>query len=159
MRWTIRMSGAVLIALFLSALLAPLISSAPYDQVDLNQRLLSPCRAHWLGTDELGRDILSRLLFGGRVSLLVSLVVVSISVVVGVSLGALCGLFGGWTDEMIMRLGDILLAFPGILLAIGLMAILGPSLQNVVFALVAMGWVSQARLARGLTLRVRELDF
>src|SRR5262249_46192908 len=113
----------------------------------------------WLGTDELGRDIWSRMLYGGRVSLLVSLVVVGLSSVIGAGLGSISGYAGGWTDEGIMRVGDLLLAFPGILLAIGLMAVLGPGLGNVVLALAIIGWVSFARLSRSLTLKIRELEF
>jgi len=99
------------------------------------------------------------MIYGGRVSFLVSFIVVTLSLVLGVLLGGLSGYSGGWMDELIMRLADILLAFPGILLAIGLIAVLGPSLQNVVIALAMVGWVSYARLSRGLTLKLKQLDF
>jgi peptide/nickel transport system permease protein len=99
------------------------------------------------------------MLYGGRVSFLVSFVVVSISLTAGTLLGAVSGFSGGWVDEVIMRIADVLLAFPGILLAIGLIAVLGPSLRNVIIALAMIGWVSYARLSRGLTLKLKQLDF
>jgi peptide/nickel transport system permease protein len=142
-----------------ASLLAPLLAPYSYDQINLPGRLQLPSNQHWLGTDELGRDILSRLLYGGRVSFFVSFVVVVLSMITGVAIGLISGFYGGWLDEVLMRLADIFLAFPGILLAIALMAVLGPSLQNVVIALVTIGWISYARLARSLTLKLRELDF
>jgi ABC-type dipeptide/oligopeptide/nickel transport system permease subunit len=156
---TIVVCSSVILILFFSSVLAPYLGLIPYDEIHLSERLLPPSPSHWLGTDELGRDVLSRLLFGGRVSFLVSLIVVSISLVIGVALGSISGWAGGWIDEVIMRFADVLLAFPGILLAIGIMAVLGPSLTNVVIALVFLGWVIYARLARALTLKLRELDF
>ena len=148
-----------LFAILFLSILAPVLSPFAYDTIDLPSRLQVPSSKHWLGTDELGRDILTRLLYGGRISFFVSFVVVLFSMVFGVTVGLIAGFRGGLLDEVVMRLADVLLAFPGILLAIALMAILGPSLQNVVIALVTIGWVSYARLARGLTLKLRELDF
>lgn len=149
----------LLAAQILLSVLAPLIASESTNRIDLAHRLESPSRQHWLGTDELGRDIFSRLLYGGRISFLVSLSVVSLCLLVGVGLGTVSGMHGGWLDEIVMRTGDVLLSFPGVLLAIGLMAVLGPSLRNVVLALVLIGWVSYARLARGLVLKLREVEF
>jgi peptide/nickel transport system permease protein len=157
--WSLWISAGSLAGLMLAVLLAPVLAPVPYNEIRLSDRLSPPSRAHWMGTDELGRDILSRILYGGRISFGVSIVVVSLSFVIGITIGSLCGFLGGWFDELMMRIGDLLLAFPGILLAIGLMAVLGPSVHNLVFALVLLGWVSTARLARGLTLRLRELDF
>jgi peptide/nickel transport system permease protein len=142
-----------------TSLLAPFLAAYSYDQINLPARLQLPSNQHLLGTDELGRDILSRLLYGGRVSFFVSFVVVILSMSTGVTIGLISGFYGGWLDEVLMRLADIFLAFPGILLAIALMAVLGPSLQNVVIALVTIGWISYARIARSLTLKLRELDF
>ncbi|HEY4490436.1 MAG TPA: ABC transporter permease, partial [Acidobacteriota bacterium] len=159
MSWTFRMSAAIAALLMFAVLIAPVLAPAPYNQINLADRLLPPSSLHWMGTDELGRDIFARILYGGRVSFVVSIVVVGLCFFIGVSIGSFCGFLGGWVDEIMMRIGDLLLAFPGILLAIGLMAVLGPSLQNVILALVIIGWVSTARLARGLTLRLRELDF
>jgi peptide/nickel transport system permease protein len=149
----------VIFLLMVSALLAPWLATASYSEIALPDRLQPPSKAHFLGTDELGRDIFSRMLYGGRVSFLTSVIVVTVSLLIGSWLGAFSGLAGGWTDDIVMRIADILLAFPGILLAIGLMAVLGPSLKNVILALVMIGWVSYARLARGLTLKLKELDF
>ena len=145
--------------MIVASVLAPYLTSQSFDAIDLPNRLQPASRQHLLGTDELGRDLLTRLLYGGRVSFLVSAVVVAFSFVTGALLGMLAGFHGGWLDELVMRLVDVLLAFPGILLAIALMAVLGPSLNNVILALVLIGWVSYARLARGLTLKIRELDF
>lgn len=143
----------------LLSLLAPLVAFEPINRMDLTHRLEPPSLKNWFGTDELGRDIFSRLLYGGRISFLVSLSVVTLCLLIGVMLGTISGLRGGWADELIMRGGDLLLSFPGVLLAIGLMAVLGPSLRNVILALVIIGWVSYARLARGLVLKLRELEF
>ncbi len=157
---TMLRAGAVIVVLtVLVAGIGPLIS--PYDPAEqtLPARLEMPSRAHPFGTDELGRDILSRVLSGARISLLVGLAVVAISGVVGTLLGALAGYRGGVFDELLSRAVDILLAFPGILLAIALVAVLGPSLVNVVLALSIVGWVGYARLVRGQVLLVRELEF
>ena len=142
-----------------AALLAPVLAPAsPAEQV-LRDGLQGPTRAHPFGQDRLGRDVLSRVLFGGRVSLAVAGVAVGISLAVGVLIGAAAGACGGWVDETAMRAVDILQAFPGILLAIALAAILGPSLTNVILALSIIGWVGYARLARGQVLVVREAEF
>ena len=118
-----------------------------------------PALSHPFGLDELGRDILARLLAGARISLLVGLAVVSVSSSSACSLGSIAGYFGGRVDDVISRVVDVLMAFPGILLAIALVAVLGPSLTNVVLALSVIGWVGYARLVRGQALRARELDF
>jgi len=114
---------------------------------------------HPFGLDELGRDILARVLAGARISFLVGLSVVTISAVVGTILGALAGYLGGVFDDVVSRIVDTLLAFPGLLLAIALVAVLGPSLANVLIALTVIGWVGYARLVRGQTLRARELEY
>jgi peptide/nickel transport system permease protein len=153
-------SGALLtIVLLVVALAAPLL--APFDPnvQDTSRRLETPSKQHLLGLDDLGRDVLSRIIFGARVSLRVGFSVVLIASIIGVSLGAISGYFGGWTDTIIMRLTDILLAFPGILLAIAMVAVLGPSLNNVVLALATIGWVGYARLVRGQVLKVREMEY
>ncbi|MDO8794830.1 MAG: ABC transporter permease [Vicinamibacterales bacterium] len=153
-------AGLVLVGLvLLGGLLGPVL--LPLDPVtqELPLRLASPSWAHPFGLDELGRDILARLLAGARISLLVGLVVVSVSVVVGVTLGSIAGYFGGLVDDAISRVIDVLLAFPGLLLAIAMVAVLGPSLTNVVLALSVIGWVGYARLVRSHVLRAREWDF
>jgi peptide/nickel transport system permease protein len=158
----VRMSsvGAVIVGVaVLAAVIGPVV--APFDTAsqDLPLRLTGPSLRHWFGLDELGRDILSRVLAGARISLLVGLVVVSISSAVGILVGAIAGYFGGRVDEALSRIIDVLLAFPGLLLAIAMVAVLGPSLSNVVIALSLIGWVGYARLVRGQVLRARELEF
>jgi peptide/nickel transport system permease protein len=154
-----RAGGLIVAVAVLMALAGPLL--VPFDSSTqyLALRLEGPTLAHWFGLDELGRDILARVLAGARVSLMVGIVVVGISASVGIALGSLAGYFGGRLDEVISRLIDILLAFPGLLLAIALVAVLGPSLTNVVLALSVIGWVGYARLVRGQSLRVRELEY
>ena len=149
----------VTVALIAAAIAAPLL--APYDPnaQDTSRRLEAPSHGHPLGLDELGRDVLSRILWGARVSLRVGFSVVILASLAGVVLGAVSGYFGGIIDTIIMRITDILLAFPGILLAIALVAVLGPSLNNVIFALAIIGWVGYARLTRGQVLKVREMEY
>ena len=151
--------GFLIIFLILTALFAPFI--APYDAKEQNlyEGLNPPDYQHPFGKDRLGRDILSRIVYGSRISLLVGIVVVSVSASIGIIIGSISGYIGGRVDEIIMRLCDIVLAFPGILLAIAIMSILGPSLSNVIIALCAMGWVSYARLIRGQILSLREREF
>ena len=152
--------GTFIVAIaVLAAVVGPLV--APFDPADqeLALRLAGPTGTHWFGLDELGRDIFARVLAGARISLLVGLVVVGASSTIGIALGSIAGYFGGRIDEAISRVIDILLAFPGLLLAIALVAVLGPSLTNVILALSVIGWVGYARLVRGQVLRARELDF
>jgi peptide/nickel transport system permease protein len=155
----IKVGLVIVIIAIAAACLGPVLS--PYDPASqqLAHRLEGPSVAHPFGLDELGRDILSRLLSGARISLLVGLAVVSVSSIVGMLLGSIAGYFGGIVDDIISRVIDVLMAFPGILLAIGLVAVLGPSLTNVVLALSVIGWVGYARLVRGQALRTRELEF
>jgi peptide/nickel transport system permease protein len=155
----VKVGGAIVALAIALALFGPALS--PYDAStqELARRLEGPSLQHPFGLDELGRDILARILSGARISLLVGLVVVGISSSVGILLGAIAGYFGGRIDEAISRVIDILLAFPGLLLAIALVAVLGPSLVNVVLALSLIGWVGYARLVRGQVLRAREFEF
>jgi peptide/nickel transport system permease protein len=155
----IRVGLAVVLVAVLAASVGPILT--PYDPLsqELSRRLEGPSLAHPFGLDELGRDILSRILSGARISLLVGLAVVSVSSVLGMLLGSLAGYVGGIVDDLISRVVDVLMAFPGILLAIALVAVLGPSLTNVVLALSIIGWVGYARLVRGQALRAREFDF
>jgi peptide/nickel transport system permease protein len=159
----IRVGAAIVLLTVISAIIAPW--AVPYDPSgqQLALRLERPSLQHPFGLDELGRDIFSRVLAGARISLFVGLTVVGISSIVGVLLGSIAGYFGGWLDDVISRTIDVLLAFPGILLAIALVAVLGPSLSNVVMALSVIGWVGcwvgYARLVRGQVLKARELEF
>lgn len=147
------------VALIVVALAAPLFAPFDPNAQDTGRRLEAPSKQHLLGLDDLGRDVLSRIIYGARVSLRVGFSVVLIASVIGVTLGSMAGYFGGWTDTIIMRVTDILLAFPGILLAIAMVAVLGPSLNNVVLALATIGWVGYARLVRGQVLKVREMEY
>jgi peptide/nickel transport system permease protein len=156
----IRQLGFVIvIVVVVAAVVGPLVVAADPATQELALRLQGPTRAHPLGLDELGRDILARLLAGARLSLLVGLSVVSVSATIGLTVGSIAGYFGGRLDDLLGRAMDILLAFPGILLAIALVAVLGPSARNVILALCAIGWVSYARLVRGQVLKVRELEY
>jgi ABC-type dipeptide/oligopeptide/nickel transport system permease subunit len=147
------------VVLVLVAIAAPLLAPFDPNAQDTIRRLEAPSHSHLLGLDDLGRDVLSRIIWGSRVSLRVGFSVVILASLIGVALGAMAGYFGGWMDTVIMRITDILLAFPGILLAIALVAVLGPSLNNVVLALVVIGWVGYARLVRGQVLKVREMEY
>ena len=149
----------ILLLLIVSALFAPLIAPHHPLRQNLSEDLIAFSVDHPLGTDKLGRDILSRILHGGRISLLVGVTTVSLSLAIGLIVGSLSGYLGGWVDQLLMRLVDILLAFPGILLAIAFTAVLGPGLDHVVIALCLIGWTSYARLVRGEILALRERDF
>jgi peptide/nickel transport system permease protein len=155
----VRAGLVIVLITVLAAVAGPYLT--PYDSTaqELARRLEAPSLAHPLGLDELGRDILARLLEGARISLMVGLAVVSVSSTVGMLFGSIAGYFGGRVDDLISRVIDVLMAFPGILLAIALVAVLGPSLTNVVLALSVIGWVGYARLVRGQALRARELEF
>jgi len=154
-----RVGALIVFVAALAALAGPLLVGVDPAAQDLAQRLDGPSWAHWFGLDELGRDIFSRVLAGARISLIVGVVVVSVSSAAGTLVGSVAGYFGGHVDEAISRIIDILLAFPGLLLAIAVVAVLGPSLTNVVFALSLIGWVGYARLVRGQVLRAREFEF
>jgi peptide/nickel transport system permease protein len=150
---------AILLLLAATALFAPVL--APHDPLgqNLDRDLIAGSRDHPLGTDKLGRDILSRIIYGGRVSLLVGIATVTLSLAIGTVIGSCAGYFGGWVDQLFMRLVDILMAFPGILLAIAFTAVLGPGLDHVVIALCVIGWTGYARLVRGEILSLREQEF
>lgn len=153
-------AGAFIVGLaVIAALIGPVLS--PFDPAsqELALRLAAPSMAHPFGLDELGRDILARVLAGARISFLVGVTVVTVSATIGTLLGAIAGYFGGRVDDVISRVIDVLLAFPGLLLAIALVAVLGPSLANVLFALTIIGWVGYARLVRGQVLRAREFEY
>src|SRR6185295_3242964 len=158
-RWSLLVGGAMVAVVLLAALVGPWLVPYPAMQQLLELRLQPPGGGHPLGLDELGRDVLSRLLFGARVSLAVGIAVVVLAGALGTLIGALSGYAGGAVDATLMRLSDVVLAFPGILLAIALVAVLGPALSHVVLALAIIGWVGYARLVRGQVLKVREEEF
>src|SRR5262249_55232661 len=138
----------------------PLVAPGSPTRADLDARLLGPSAAHLLGTDENGVDLLSQMLFGAHVALQISCVVVLVCAFTGVALGTLAGYFGGWVDEAIMRTVDVLLAFPGLLLNLAIVAVVKrPSTALVIFALCLNGWVAYARVARAQVLSLRERDY
>ncbi|HHY11258.1 MAG TPA: ABC transporter permease [Firmicutes bacterium] len=150
----------VIIFLYLVALFAPVLAPYPYDKMNLTNLYASPgSPGHILGTDEFGRDVLSRLIYGARISLTVGLVVVGMASAIGVTLGALAGYYGGWVDSLIMRIVDFLYAFPFFILAITIVAILGPSLYNAMFALALVSWIGYARMVRGQFLALKQREF
>jgi peptide/nickel transport system permease protein len=160
------LAGLVVIAAVAgAALLAPVLT--PFDPVaqDIGQRLKPPGwvspegRAHWLGTDHLGRDILGRILAGSRIALVVGLAAVAIAGTLGLVIGVVSGYFGGRVDDVFMRLADIQLAFPFILLALAVIGVLGPSLRNIIVVVGVSGWVVYARIVRGEVLSLREREF
>jgi peptide/nickel transport system permease protein len=154
------MSGLVLVAgMFVVALASPWL--APYDpnMIDLKEVLMPPTPAHLLGTDTLGRDVLSRIIFGARVSLLVGFVAVGIATIIGVLVGALAGYYGGWLDQVLMRLVDLMLCFPTLFLILAVIAVLGPSIWNIMVVIGLTGWMGVARLVRAEFLSLKEREF
>ena len=151
---------ALTLLLFIVALAAPLLAPADPTMQDLPARLAPPSAAHWMGTDQLGRDILSRIIFGARVSMVVSVSVVFGAGIIGLLIGSLAGYFGGWFDRFVnIVLINAFLSFPGILLAIAFAAFLGPGLGKVILALVVTGWAGYARLARAQILQAKEMEY
>ena len=153
--------GLIIVAiLVIVAILAPWIATHDVGATNLSLRYLPPSSQYFFGTDSTGRDIFSRVVFGARISLKVGLVVVAVSAIVGTLLGALAGYYGGWIDRIISGyVFNVFLAFPGLLLAIAMVAFLGAGLNKLIFALCIIGWVGYARLIRGQVLKVREYDF
>jgi peptide/nickel transport system permease protein len=153
--------GLIIVAiLVIVAILAPWIATHDVGATNLSLRYLPPSAQYFFGTDSTGRDIFSRILFGARISLKVGIVVVAVSAIVGTLLGALAGYYGGWIDRIISGyVFNVFLAFPGLLLAIAMVAFLGAGLNKLIFALCIIGWVGYARLIRGQVLKVREYDF
>jgi peptide/nickel transport system permease protein len=153
--------GLVLLVLFVvCAVFAPWLAPQDPAQLDLTGRLMSPSSAHWFGTDELGRDILSRILYGARISLIVAVSVVGISLAIGLVAGGIAGFYGGWIDTVMnIYVTNAFMSLPGILLAIAFVAFMGPGLGNVILALAISGWVGYARLVRAQVMAVKEREF
>lgn len=160
-RQPLAFTGIVLLSIFtVCALFAPWL--APHDPatLDLHQRLSGPTATHWFGSDELGRDILSRTIYGARISLIVSVSVVGLSLTIGLIAGGVAGFYGGWLDTVLnVYIMNAFLALPGILLAIAFVAFIGPGLSNLIVALALSGWVAYARLVRGQVMVVKEREF
>ncbi len=149
----------ILLALVVIAILAPVIAPVGPNDQDLTRRLLPPSGTHWFGTDELGRDVFARVVYGSRITLYISFLVAIIAAPIGLAVGTTAGYFGGWTDTVLMRINDIFLSFPGLILALGFVAALGPGIENAVIAIALTAWPPIARLARAETLTVRSSDY
>ena len=149
----------IILGVFLLAILAPII--APYDPSDINVKaiLLAPSFEHWMGTDGLGRDVLTRMLYGGRISLLVGLVAVGISTAIGIVLGAIAGYYRGWVDTVIMRLVDVMLSIPSFFLILAVIAFLTPSIINVMIVIGLTSWMGVTRLVRAEFLSLQGREF
>ena len=154
-----RIGIGIVVVMSLAAILAPLLARQSPITIDLAHLLQRPSAQHWLGTDIQGRDIWSRLVYGARVSLTVGLISQGIALALGVTLGLIAGFYGKWVDEIVMRLADVTLAFPTLLLLIAMVAALQPS-EGVVFATIGIvGWAGMARIVRGQVLVVRQLEY
>ena len=152
----------ILILLVLLAILAPRIVPYPGDLLDethISEKFIAPCADHLMGTDELGRDVFSRIVYATRVSLLTAVIAVAVSLLIGIPLGAIAGSVGGWVDNVIMRITDVFLSFPPLLLAIALVALLGSSLTNAIVAIAISWWPWYTRLVRGQAVSMKERKF
>ncbi len=154
-----RLGIAIVTLMGLAAIFAPLLARQSPITIDLAQMLQRPSAAHWLGTDIQGRDVWSRLVFGARVSLTVGFISQGIALLIGVTLGLIAGYYGRWVDEVIMRLADVTLAFPTLLLLIAMVAALQPSMTVVFATIGVVGWAGMARIVRGQVLVVRQLEY
>lgn len=150
---------AIILTLFLVAVFAPWL--APYDPNagELSNRMIPPSFEHWLGTDHMGRDLLSRIIYGTRTTMVVALVITAISFFIGTLVGVTAGYVGGWVDSLLMRIVDLLFAFPSRILALVIVGIIGPGLLNLGLAMIVTWWVSFARVIRGVTLAVKENEY
>jgi peptide/nickel transport system permease protein len=149
----------VVVALFAVAIFAQALAPYPPDLIDTSNILAPPSRAHWLGTDVLGRDVLSRMIFGAGVSLSVGFVAVGISTIIGIVLGSISGYYGGIADRIIMRFVDIMLCFPSFFLILAVIAFVGPSIVNIMIVIGITSWMGVTRLVRAEFLTLRERDF
>jgi len=150
---------AVIVVILAAALLAPLLATHDIFEQDLAMRLLPPSAEHWLGTDELGRDVYSRLIYGARITLYIALLTTVIVAPIGLLAGTTAGYLGGWVDTVLMRIVDIFLAFPNLILALAFVAALGPGIENAIIAISLASWPPIARLARAETLTIRKSDY
>ncbi len=151
--------GVIVLALFIVAVLAPLIAPYKFDDIDRRHILEPPEISHPFGTDDLGRDVLSRMIFGSRISLAVGFVAVGISTAIGMIVGALAGYYGGWTDRIAMRFIDIMLSIPTFFLILAVIAFVGPSIWNIMIIIGLTSWMSVARLVRAEFLSLKEREF
>jgi peptide/nickel transport system permease protein len=149
----------VTLAIVLAAVFAPVVATHGVEQMDMRNRFSGPTFAHLLGTDNFGRDLWSRLVFGARVSLSIAVVSVAVAAVIGTTVGVVAGYFGGWIDLVLMRIADVFLGFPALVLALAIVAVLGPGIANVALSLVVISWTEYARVVRASTLTLREQTY
>jgi len=154
-----QLAGAIILVLILAAIFAPFIAPYAPDAVKAGKPLTPPNRAHIFGTDDLGRDMFSRIIYGSRITLRIGVIIVAVEVLIGVTVGLVAGYFGGWTDTILMRFTDVMLAFPGIILALAIVGTLGPGLNNAIFAVALAAWPVFARVVRSSVLSVRESEY
>jgi peptide/nickel transport system permease protein len=161
-RWqnpSLLLGAMISLAIVLCAIFAPAIATHGVEQMDMRNRFAGPSLQHWLGTDNFGRDLWSRLVFGARISLGIALLSVSAAATIGATVGLLTGYFGGWTDHILMRVTDIFLGFPAIVLSLAIVAVLGPGVVNVAIAIIVVTWTDYARVVRASTLVLREQNY
>lgn len=150
---------ALVVLILLIALLAPVLAWQDPSYSDMGSAFQAPGPGHLFGTDRLGRDVLSRVIYGTRISVPAALILVLAILVIGTVLGIIAGYFGGWVDTVIMRIADMMISFPGMVLAIAVAGIMGASIQNAIIALIVVSWTKYARLARSLVLKIRHEDY
>jgi peptide/nickel transport system permease protein len=162
-RWwsnpSLLIGAAISLTMICVAVFAPWITRWPVDQMDMAHRFAWPTTLHWLGTDNFGRDLWTRIALGARISLATSICSVAVAVIIGGTVGVITGYVGGWTDLLLMRVADIFLGFPSLLLALALLAVMGPGWENTVLALAASFWAEYARVARSIVLTLRQAEF
>ncbi len=152
--------GALIILILISlAIFAPLLATHGIDKPDMRNRFSLPSAEHWLGTDNLGRDIWSRLIFGARISLSIGVISVTVAAFIGTTVGLAAGYFGGWVDMLLMRITDVFLGFPAVVLTLAIVAVLGPGIINISAAIIAVTWTEYARVVRATTLVLREQNY
>ena len=153
------LGAVIVVAVTASACFAPWLTSHPPDAMNMDERLSGPSREHWLGTDNFGRDLFTRIAYGGRISLFVGLLSIGVATSLGATVGLAAGYLGGRTDFLLMRIVDLFLGFPPFILALALVAALGPGVHSVTIALISVFWTESARLVRGIALSERERDY
>ena len=158
-RWWIWSGGALIAVCVLMAVAAPWLATHDPDAINLTLALQAPSPAHWLGTDSLGRDLYSRLLYGARISLVVGVGAVGLSILIGTALGLIAGWYGGWLDGLLMRTVDIMLCFPTFFLLLAIIALVGQSVVNIILIIGLTGWMGVARLVRAEVLSLKEREF
>ncbi|MCW5722085.1 MAG: ABC transporter permease [Devosia sp.] len=152
--------GALIsLTIILLAIFAPYVSTHGVEQMDMRNRFAGPTLDHILGTDNFGRDLWSRLVFGARISLTIAVISVTVSAIIGTVVGLVAGYFGGWVDQILMRITDVFLGFPAIVLALAIVAVLGPGVLNVSLAIIVVAWTEYARVVRSTTLVLREQNY